>query len=171
MPEQLSGTVGTVQGSQIGHRARRFLADVLRFLVVGGLATLVSLVGFNALVHGVLLGAAPMRHQPIVAYVLANATAGLMAYVGMRWWAFGHREVADPVESLARFFALGAATMLIPVFCLAFSRYVLGLSSAWADNVAANVIGLGLSTVARFWAFRRYVFVAGPQAVHETGIA
>lgn len=142
-----------------GAGVRRLLGEIVRFLAVGGLATAVSLVGFNALVHGTLLGVAPMHEQPIAAYLLVNALAGVVAYAGMRMWAFGQREVGDPVEGMVRFFALGAATMVIPVFCLAISRYVLGLTSVWADNISANVIGLGLSNVARFWLFRRYVFL------------
>jgi putative flippase GtrA len=145
--------------SRIGREARRLLQEILRFLAVGGVATVVSVVGFNALVHGALIDGAPMRHQPVQAFVLVNVLAGFVAYAGMRLWAFSHREVEDPVESMVKFFALGAATMVIPVVCLALSRYVLGLSSVWADNIAANVIGLGLSTAARFWVFRRYVFL------------
>lgn len=150
-----------------GHRSRHLLTEVVRFLVVGGVATAVSVLGFNALVHGTLTGAAPMRHQPLPAYVLVNAFAGWLAYLGMRVWAFSHREVHDPVTSVVRFFALGAATMAIPVLCLAVSRYALGLSDVWADNIAANVIGLGLGTAARFWVFRRYVFLDPAGAVPE----
>ena len=139
-------------------RARHLLGEVVRFLAVGGLATAVSLVGFNVLVHGLLIGAAPMAGQPIPAYVLVNAIAGCLAYAGLRIWAFRHRDVSDPVGGLVRFFGLGAATMVIPVLCLWVSRYVLGLTSPLADNLAANVIGLGLATGTRFWVFRRYVF-------------
>ena len=39
------------------------------------------------------------------------------------------------------------------------SRYLLGLSDPVADNVSANVIGLGLGTLARFWALRRFIFL------------
>ncbi|KQW50929.1 hypothetical protein ASC77_25050 [Nocardioides sp. Root1257] len=138
---------------------QRLLGEILRFLTVGGLATAVSFLGFNALVHGTLIGGAPLHEQPLAAYVLVNVVAGLVAYMGMRMWAFQQRKGDDSIQSVVRFFALGAATMLIPVVCLAFSRYVLGLSSAWADNVSANVIGLGVSTIARFWVFRRYVFL------------
>ena len=94
----------------------------------------------------------------LLAFVLANAAAGVLAYVGMRLWAFRDRRVSDPSTGLVRFFALGALTMLVPVLCLWVSRYVLGLSGPVADNVSANVIGLGLGTAARFWVFRRYVF-------------
>ena len=135
------------------------LREVARFLTVGGLATLVSFVGFNVLVHGALVGGAPLHDQPVPAFVLANVAGGYVAWIGMRVWAFRRREVADPVQGLLRFFGLGALTMVIPVLCLTFSRYVLGLDDPVSDNVAANVIGLGLGTAARFWVFRRFVFL------------
>jgi putative flippase GtrA len=127
-------------------------------MTVGGLATLVSFVGFNALVHGLVIGRAPLRDQPILAYVLANVVAGVVAYVGLRVWAFRDRTSGDTASGLVKFFALGAVTMAVPTVCLYVSRYALGLSSPLADNISANVIGLGLSAAARFWVFRRYVF-------------
>jgi putative flippase GtrA len=146
-------------------KVRALLGEIVRFLTVGGLATVVSFVGFNALAHGLLLGGAPLRDQPIVAFAVANVVAGVVAYVGMRAWAFRDRAATDPATGLIRFFGLGALTMAIPVLCLWFSRYVLGLASPVADNVSANVVGLGLSAAARFWVFRRFVFdqVAAPE--------
>jgi putative flippase GtrA len=138
---------------------RQLLQEVFRFLVVGGLATTVSVLGFNALVHGIVIGSAPLAERPVTAFVLANAVAGLVAFVGMRAWAFSRREVLRPARSLVRFFVLGALTMAIPVLCLAVSRYLLGRSDPWSDNISANVIGLGLGTATRFWVFRRYVFL------------
>ena len=161
-------TTGRTSRPRLRSRGRNLVGEGLRYLAVGGLATLVSVIGFNALVHGVLVDVAPLRDDPIPAYVLANVVAGLVAYLGMRWWAFSHRNAADPVESVVRFFVLGAATMVIPVLCLAFSRYVLGQQSVVADNLSANVIGLGLSTITRFWVFRRYVFLAAAPVI-ETG--
>lgn len=143
-----------------GGSSRSHLAEeVLRFLVVGGLATAVSVGGFNALVHGALIGSAPLGQRPVTAFVIVNVLAGLVAYAGMRVWAFRHRQVNRPVRSLLRFFVLGALTMAIPIVCLAVSRYLLGRSDPWSDNIAANVVGLGVGTATRFWAFRRYVFV------------
>jgi putative flippase GtrA len=139
-------------------RAGRLLGEVVRFLSVGGLATLVSFVGFNALVHGLFLGQAPLSRAPVLALVLVNFAAGWVAYVGMLTWAFRDRDVVDPVAGMVSFFALGALTMVIPVVCLWVSRYVLGLTSPVADNVSANVVGLALGAATRFWVFRRYVF-------------
>jgi putative flippase GtrA len=148
---------------------RRLLGEATRFVAVGGVATLVSVVGFNALAHGFVLGRAPLRAQPLLAYVVANVVAGVVAYVGMQTWAFAHRGSRDPASGLLRFFVLGGVTMGIPVVCLWFSRYGLGLTSSWADNVSANVVGLSLGAAARFWLFRRFVFDDAP--IPETRLA
>jgi putative flippase GtrA len=159
--------------SRAGQGGTHVLEEIARFLAVGGLATVVAIVGFNALVHGLLVDIAPMQDHPVPAFVLANVVGGVVAFVGMRLWAFSHREVRDPVGGVVRFFALGGLTMLIPVACLAVSRYALGLTDVWADNISANVVGLGLGTAARFWVFRRFVFVDVGVAptVPETGAA
>lgn len=147
---------------------RHFLREVARFLTVGGVATAVSFVGFNALVHGAFIGVAPMQSEPIRAYILVNLVGALVAYAGMRLWAFSHREVRDPVWGLVGYLVLSTLTMGIPVVCLASSRYVLGLEDVVSDNIAANVVGLGLGTAARFWLLRRYVFVDVGLPVPET---
>jgi len=48
--------------------------------------------------------------------------------------------------------------LLIAAGCLSFSRYILDLHTALADNIAANVVGLGLGTLFRFWSYRKWVF-------------
>lgn len=162
----------TVPVPRINSGTGRLLEEIVRFLVVGGAATLVSVLGYNGLVHGTLLDTAPLAQHPIPAYILVNIVGGCVAYLGMRAWAFSHREVSDPLSSMVSFFALGALTMVIPVACLAVSRYGLGLSSLWADNISANVVGLTLGTATRFWVFRRYVFLAVPATtVPSRGVA
>ena len=155
--------------TSVGNKTRRVWAELLRFLAVGGIATAVSFVGFNVLVHGALTGVAPMADQPVAAYIMVNAVAGVVAYVGMRVWTFKHRQVRDSVSSVVSFFGLGAMTMTVPVICLMMSRSVLGLSSMWADNISANVVGLGLGTALRFWVFRRFVFIAAIPTVAGPG--
>lgn len=163
-----AGTVVKVKKSYSATAAqvRGIFGEVVRFLAVGGLATVVSFVGFNGLVHGLFLGTAPLEQRPILAFVLVNTVAGCVAYVGMRMWTFRHREARGTATGLFRFFTFGALTMAIPVMCLWLSRDVLGLASPLADNVSANVVGLSLGATARFWVFRRYVFgdVTPPEA-------
>ena len=53
---------------------------------------------------------------------------------------------------------INGITLTFGVICLAISRYVLNLDSALADNISANVIGVGLGTIFRFWSYRTIVF-------------
>jgi len=143
----------------VGHRWQRFLSEAAKFLTVGGLATLVSFVIFNGLVHGYVDGPGPMHDQPLVAFVLANLVGMLVSYRGSRSWAFRHREAVGVAGGRVAFLVINVVSMVIPLACLAFTRYALGRSDPIADNVAANVVGLGLGTLARFWALRQFVFL------------
>jgi len=143
-----------------GPRLQRFAAEASKFLTVGGLATVVALVIFNALVHGYFGGPGPLNDQPIVAFVLANTVGMVVSYRGSRSWAFRNREAVGPAGGRLAYFVINAVSMLIPVGCLAFTRYVLGLTDPFSDNIAANVVGLGLGTAARFWAIRRFIFIS-----------
>jgi putative flippase GtrA len=61
--------------------------------------------------------------------------------------------------------------MLISVGVLWVSHYVLGFTSPLADNISANVVGLGLGTLFRFWSYRRWVFPAIPEGTAEHELA
>ncbi|CUR57103.1 GtrA family protein (fragment) [metagenome] len=138
---------------------RRRLDEVARFLAVGGVATLVALFLFNLLVHGNwAVSEPPLRDHAVLAYVLANSVGMVVSYRGSRHWAFKHRETTYADGGRTAYILINLATMSLPVGCLWFSRTVLGLDDPWADNLSANVIGLSLGMVARFYLFRTVVF-------------
>ena len=154
----------------MGHRWQRFISEGAKFLTVGGLATLVSFLIFNGLVHGYVDGPGPMHDQPLVAFVIANLIGMVVSYRGSRSWAFRHREAVGVAGGRVSFLVINVVSMVIPLACLAFTRYVLGRADPIADNIAANVIGLGLGTLARFWAIRTFIFV-GPVRVESRELA
>lgn len=137
---------------------QRLLGEVGRFLLVGGAATIVALVLFNVLVHGAVWGWAPLATQPITAYVLANTVGMLVSYQGSRAYVFRDRPVTAADGGLTAYVVINAATMTLPVACLAISRGVLGLDDPISDNLAANGVGLLLGLGARFVLFRTLVF-------------
>jgi putative flippase GtrA len=140
-------------------RTQRFIAEVGRFLVVGGAATIVALFIFNLLVHGFNTGDhAVFKDQPILAYVLANTVGMGISYYGSRHWAFRDRQPVHSDGGKTSFVVINMLTMLIPIGCLAVSRDVLNLDDPISDNVSANVIGLVFGLVARFYLFRTFVF-------------
>jgi putative flippase GtrA len=141
----------------VGRWRRRGL-EGLRFTVVGAAATVVALFGFNLMLHGLWLVEPPLGGWPITSYVIANTVGMVVAYVGSRAWAFKHREAQGRDGGIVAFTVINVVTMAIPVAFLWFSRGVLGLSDPLSDNISANVLGLGLGMVARFYLFRKFVF-------------
>lgn len=149
----------------MGRRLQRLASEIAKFLTVGGLATGVAFVIFNGLVHGFFgRPAGPLNQAPLPAFVVANLIGMVVSYRGSRSWAFRHREAVGAAGGRVAFFVINTLSMAIPLLCLAISRYLLDLDSGLADNISANVIGLGLGTTARFWAFRRYVFLRPEKA-------
>ena len=85
-----------------------------------------------------------------------------MAWLGNRYWTFSDRKTSSRRRELAGFVVVNIGGLIIGVGCLAFSHYVLGLTSPLADNISANVVGLVLGTAFRYVFYRRLVFTGGP---------
>ena len=130
------------------------------FALVGAVAVGVDVGSFNALVHWD--GDGVLSQQPLTAKVLSVTASTTVAYVGNRSWTYRHRPRGPLTREYPVFVVLSAVGLGIALGCLAFSRYVLGLTSPLADNVSANVVGLGLGSAFRFLSYRRYVFRPGP---------
>ncbi|WP_232679539.1 GtrA family protein [Nocardioides sp. R-C-SC26] len=139
-------------------RWKRLLGEVWRFFAVAQAATWVSFLLFNVLVHGWVVGDALMPQHALTAYVLANSVGMVISYHGARGWVFPHRPPRQADGGWTAYVIINLAAMAFPVSCLALSRHVLGLESALADNVSANLVGLVLAFGARFYLFRRFVF-------------
>lgn len=134
---------------------RERLVELVRFGFVGGLAFVVDVGLFNLLRFG---PGDVLDHKPLTAKVISVAVATVVAWLGNRYWAFAARRTASRAREFLAFAIANVVGMAIAVGCLAVSHYVLGLRSALADNIAANVVGLALGTVFRYLAYRFFVF-------------
>ena len=88
-------TLGDAETSSA--RWRRIGAEVVRFFVVAQAATWVSILLFNVLVHGFLVGRSFVE-EPMIAYVLANCVGMVISFHGARGWVFPDRppqQVSD----------------------------------------------------------------------------
>lgn len=127
---------------------------VTRFGTIGLLAFVVDVGTFNVLRQVVELG-------PLTSKTIAVVLATTVAFAGNRSWTFAERGQGHGVSrAYVLFFAFNGVALLISLACLAFSSYVLGLTSPLAENISTNVIGLGLGTLFRFWAYATFVFPA-----------
>lgn len=134
--------------------------EIAKFGMVGLMAFVIDVGLFNILMFAG--GSGPLNDKPLTAKVISVVAATTFAYFGNRFWTFRHRARTHMGREYVLFFVLNGAAMLIALSCLWFSHYALGLDSALADNISANVIGLALGTMFRFWSYRKWVFPAIP---------
>ncbi|MFM7463755.1 MAG: GtrA family protein [Actinomycetota bacterium] len=137
---------------------RRIIAarvELMRFGSVGALAYIVNLGLFNLLVHFPI---SPLDDRPVTGSLLAGIVSILVAYFGNRFWTWKDRPRRAMSREIALFFIINGIGILMSATVLFVSRYILGFQSALADNIAANVIGIGLGTMFRFWSYRVWVF-------------
>jgi putative flippase GtrA len=137
-------------------RVEHLIHELMKFGVVGAIAFLVDVGTFNVLRHGA------MEERPLTAKLISTVLATTVAYIGNRHWTFRHRERSGLRREYTLFFAFNAVGLAIALGCLWISHYVLGFTSALADNIAANVVGMAFGTIFRFWSYRRFVFTAPP---------
>ena len=144
-------------------------AEVFMFLAVGGVGYVVDVVAFN-----VFGSVEPFRSlDPAYARTLAVVLAITVNYVGNRAWTWRDVPSEDRRRELALFFGFSVIGFGISLVTLVVSHDLLGYTSRLADNISANVIGVGLGAVFRFWTYRRFVFRAGrrgPVAGEREGV-
>lgn len=142
---------------------RRKVKEAAAFLVIGGLAFLVDAATYNLLVFWID-GRGPMFDQPIWAKIIAIVVASVVTYLGNRYWTFNQRHLPHRWSRYVLFVVFNLIAIGLQLGCLAFSRYVLGLDSVLADNIAGTFIGQALATVFRFVTYDRWVFPHHEQA-------
>ena len=151
---------------EVGRRLRRIGGEIARFSVVNVAATIVAVVIFNALVHGVSgWFNGPTNGQPLPSFLFAHSVGMFISYYGSRKYAFKHRHAAGPGGGLINYVVINLASFVIPIACLYVTRNVFHWDSVYADNISGNVIGAVLGSAFRFWAFRRFVFTKAPTGV------
>lgn len=134
--------------------------EMLKFGTVGAVAFVVDVGLFNLLTSDLWFGsgAPPLDGHEKMAKIISASTATVVAWLGNRYWSFRHRRQSSRGREFLTFVLMNVIAMGIAVLCLAISHDVLGLTSKLADNVSGNLIGIGLGTLFRFWAYRTFVF-------------
>jgi putative flippase GtrA len=134
----------------------KFRQELGKFGVIGLGAYIIDLGLFNALRF--FGGQGPLYEKPLTAKVISVLAATTFAYFGNRNWTFRHRTRTSFRREYILFFVFNGIGMIISLTCLWVSHYVLGFQSALADNISANIIGLVLGTIFRFWGYHNWVF-------------
>lgn len=148
------GRIGTLI-ELLREKARLIYREAAKFGAVGLMALVIDVGIFNILMYA---GGGVLNDRPLTAKVVSVVIATTFSYFANRFWTFKHRGRTSYAREYVLFFVLNAVGMGIALACLWFSHYALGFTNAIADNLSANVIGLALGTIFRFWSYRKWVF-------------
>ncbi|WP_155830181.1 GtrA family protein [Glycomyces tenuis] len=135
----------------------RHRGELSRFVGVGGTAYVLDVGLFNLLLLG-------LDWPDWAAKTVATVIATTFAFFGNRHWTWRERlgSSAAHRQYLLYFFFNGIG-LLISLACLWANN---GLAEVWpqyfdtvlAKNIAANLVGVGLASTFRFYAYRTWVF-------------
>ena len=131
-------------------RFRVLIHEAAKFGVVGLAGFIVSLGGADVLHFGVGVG----KYKAVV---VATIAATVVTFLGNRYWAFRHRERTGMGRETVLFFVFNGIGLLIQLACVAIVQDGLGLQGKLWYNLA-NLCGIGLGTLFRFWSYRKWVW-------------
>ena len=131
----------------------RLITELGKFGAVGAVNYVLDLLIFNLLLFTIF------EQLPIAAKAGSAIVATTSSYFMNRHWTWRDRAHTGTGRELTVFLAMSAIALTITEACLLLSHYGLGLTSRLDDNISANVIGLVLATMWRFWSFRKWVFL------------
>jgi putative flippase GtrA len=133
-------------------RIRHLVPELAKFGIVGGIGTVIDL-GGAALLHNAY------HVGPLAAKAISLTAATIFTYLGSRFWTFRHRENQPVLREAVLFVSINFVGLIIAEVVIAFTTYGLDLKDPIAYN-AASVLGSGLGTIFRFYAYRKWVFLA-----------
>jgi putative flippase GtrA len=133
-------------------RFRQQIHEGAKFGIVGLIGVVVVIAGADLLHFNFGLG-------KYTSLTIATVAATIVTFLGNRYWSFRHRQGGGARNETIMFFVLNAVGLLIQYACLGLVTDVAGLSSRFWYS-AANLLGIGLGTLFRFWSYRKWVWVS-----------
>jgi putative flippase GtrA len=134
---------------------RILLKEVSAFGLIGILALAIDL--------GVFTWLAP--NGAVKAKIISTTLSTAFAYVGNRYLSFSHRARTSIARETAFFFGINLITLIFSELVLALFVYPLNYGHQSTTVFVVNLVTIGLGTVFRFWAYKRFVFLH-PDKVH-----
>jgi putative flippase GtrA len=148
-------TATPLTGGRTSSALRRLANEVAKFGVVGISGVVVQMVTLAVLLDF-------MPNQPVRANVIATLIAIATNYVGYRYWVYRDADKKTRSREISLFLVFSAIGLVIQTAVLYALTYGLDLHSKPA-KMAASIVGIGVATLFRFWAYRTWVFKAAPQ--------
>jgi putative flippase GtrA len=130
---------------------RILLKEIAAFGVVGAVCFVIEIGLFNLLLH--------QHIGPMTSKAISAGIATAFAYIGNRHWSFSHRARTGLGRETSFFFGINLVALVAGELIIALFAYPLGYKNDHWVLTAANILGIGLGTLFRFWAYKRFVFL------------
>jgi putative flippase GtrA len=153
-PSQLASLRAHVRSSW-----RILLKEVTAFGLIGAMSLIIDLGLYNLLASNGWLKAK----------LVSTVVATMFAYFGNRHLSFSHRARTTLGRETSYFFGINLVTLIFSELILGLFAYPLNQRG---DHVVMNIVNLltiGIGTVFRFWAYKRFVFLH-PDKVHSPDV-
>ncbi len=128
--------------------------------------TAFGLIGIIALIIDLSIFTALAPHGALKAKCISTVVATTFAYVGNRYLSFSHRARTSIGRETGYFFLINLITLGFSEAILAIAVYVFDQPHGGKAVFVVNLLTIGLGTVFRFWAYKRFVFLH-PDKVHS----
>ncbi|MGI8679260.1 MAG: GtrA family protein [Jatrophihabitans sp.] len=141
---------------------RILVKEIAAFGVIGALAFAIDIGLFTWLTQAEHLGALKSK-------AISTLVSTAFAYFGNRHLSFSHRARTSIGRETSSFFGINLVTLVFSELVLALFVYVFGYDHASTTVFVVNIATIGLGTLFRFWAYKRFVFLH-PDRVHNPGV-
>jgi putative flippase GtrA len=137
--------------------------EVAKFGTIGVINLFVNFGVWNLLILTVLRGG------EVKAKVIATVIATTCAYFMNRHWTYRDRPKSTLRREYTLFFVFNLVGLVIEAGVVYAAKYGLDTTHILVLNLA-NVVGIGLGTIFRFWAYRTHVFKPHAEPVEEAAV-
>jgi putative flippase GtrA len=145
--------------SKVPARFHKIGDEIAKFGTIG----LIN-IGVNSAVVN-LLWLTPWLHgSQVKAKAIATIVAATSAYFMNRHWTYRNRPKSSLRREYTLFFAFNLVGLFIEVGAVSVAKYWLHRTDLLVLNIF-SLLGIGLGTLFRFWAYRTHVFKLEPASV------
>ena len=137
-------------GTRLRETWRVLLKELSAFGVVGGINFVLDIAIFQVMYA--VVGA-----DALVSKIVSTSITTTTAYFMHRHWSFSHRARTGVRREYPIFFLVNALTLALSLMMIGFVHYSLDQTDALILQLT-NVVSIGIGTVIRFLAYKRWVF-------------
>ena len=128
---------------------RILVKEIAAFGLVGAIGLIIDLSLFNLF----------FDDGQIIAKTISTTVATAVTYVGNRYLSFSHRARTGLGREAGYFFVINLIALLGSLVVIAVFSYPLHFKHHLVVMNVVNLFTIGLGTIFRFWAYKRFVFL------------